>query len=323
MHLVTGAGGFIGRALVEALAAAGEPVRAMFRTPPLAVPPGAEAATADLSDVSALRRAAAGCTTVFHLAGRAHDLDAAERSDVLRAANVEGTENLLRVAAEAGVRAFVYAGSVKAMGEGAEDCLDEDAPPAPRTPYGRSKLEAEQLVLAAGGRSGMRASALRLPLVYGPRMKGNLLWMLDAIERGFFPPLPHVANRRSLASVGDVVLALRLAAATPAAAGRPYIVTDGVAYSPRGIYDAMREALGKRPVSWSLPLPALRAAAELGTAVRRATGRRVPLDREALDKLLGSACYRNERIRRELGFQPVTTLEAALPEIVRIRRTGS
>ncbi|HQQ76136.1 MAG TPA: NAD-dependent epimerase/dehydratase family protein, partial [Thermoanaerobaculia bacterium] len=322
VHLVTGAGGFIGRALVESLAAGGEPVRAMFRTPPQALPSGAESITADLSDPLALRRAVAGCDSVFHLAGKAHDLDAATRSDAFRAANVDGTRSILEAALEAGTASFVFASSVKAMGEGGEECLDEEAPASPRSPYGRSKLEAEGLVLEAGARSRMRATVLRLPLVYGPRMKGNLLSMLDAIESGFFPPLPGVANRRSLASVGDVVQAFRLSAAAPAAAGRTYLVTDGVDYSSRGIYDAMREALGKRPVRWSVPLTALRAAAAFGDAAAGATGRRVPFGRAALEKLLGSACYRNERIRRELGFRPVTTLQAALPEIVRIRRSG-
>ena len=319
MHLVTGAGGFLGRPLVDALAAAGEGVRAMVRAAAPDVPAGVVTCRADLSDPDALRRAVDGCETVFHLAGKAHDLDAAGDDDAFRAVNVDGTANLLRAAAEARVTSFVFASSVKAMGEGAEECLDEDSPLAPESPYGRSKRDAERLVLDADGRSGMRASILRFPLVYGPRLKGNLRRMLDAIERGVFPPLPPVSNRRSLASAADAVSALRLAARLPAAAGRVYLVTDGVVYTSRGIYDAMREALGRPPVSWSVPLPALRAAAALGEAAARVTGRRVPFGRASLDKLLGSACYRNDRIRRELGFVPATTLQAELPAIVRAR----
>lgn len=291
----------------------------MFHRESPGVPSGVEAAAGDLSDVASLRLAAEGCETVFHLAGKAHDLDGEDLPAAFRAVNVQGTASLLGAAKEARVSSFVFVSSVKAMGEGAEECLDEDSPAVPSTPYGRSKLEAERLVLDAGARSGMRVSILRLPLVYGPGLKGNLRLMLDAVARGIFPPLPHLRNHRSLASVEDVVSALQLAGRQPAAAGRLYLVTDGVDYTSRGIYDAMREALGKPPVSWSIPLPALRAAAALGDAAGRIRVRRPVFGRVALEKLLGTAWYRNDRIRRELGFEPATTLQAALPAIVRSR----
>jgi nucleoside-diphosphate-sugar epimerase len=315
--LVTGAGGFLGSPLVERLVADGIPVRAMhYRNPEAPPRPGVVTVRAALEDFDSLRRAAEGCTTVFHLAGKAHDLDVRD-ADAFRRINVEGTANLLRAAEEAGVRSFVFASSVKAMGEGGDECLDEDAPAEPRTPYGISKLEAEQLVLETGARGRVHVSVLRLPLVYGPGLKGNLRAMLDAIARGAFPPPPRTRNRRSLASVSDVVSALVLSARSPAAAGRTYLVTDGTAYSTRDIYDSMRAALGLHPVAWAVPRWAFRAAALAGDAATRLLGRRMPFSTEAFEKLLGSACYRNDRIRRELGFMPATTLQAALPGIVR------
>jgi len=323
VHLVTGAGGFLGRPLVERLVADGMPVRAMHRRDPAApTPPGVEEVRAVLEDLDSLRRAAEGCETVFHLAGKAHDLDARDPG-VFTRVNVEGTANLLRAAEEAGVRAFVFTSSVKAMGEGGDTCLDEGAPAAPRGPYGLSKLEAERLVLEAGPRSGMHVCVLRLPLVYGPGLKGNLGAMLDAVARGSFPPPPRAVNRRSLASVRDAVSALLLAARSPAASGRTYLVTDGVPYSTRDIYDAMRSALHRRPVAWAAPLWAFRVAALAGDATSSLTGRRMPFSSEAFEKLLGSACYSNDRIRRELGFVPATTLQAALPEIVLARTRPS
>ena len=315
--LVTGAGGFLGRPLVERLVADGTPVRAMYhRSPEIPPRPGVVTVRAALEDFDSLRRAAEGCTTVFHLAGKAHDLDVRD-AGAFRRINVEGTANLLRAAEEAGVRSFVFASSVKAMGEGGEECLDEDAPAEPRSPYGISKLEAERLVLETGARSRIHVSVLRLPLVYGPGLKGNLRAMLDAVARGAFPPPPLTGNRRSLTSVSDVVSALVLSARSPAAAGCTYLVTDGTTYSTRDIYDSMRAALGLRPMAWAVPLWAFRAAALGGDAAARLLGRRMPFSTEALEKLLGSACYSNERIRRELGFTPATTLQAALPGIAR------
>jgi nucleoside-diphosphate-sugar epimerase len=118
-------------------------------------------------------------------------------------------------------------------------------------------------------------------------------------------------------SAADVVNASLLATGASAASGRTYIVTDGLPYSTRAIYDAMRAALGLPERRWSVPLWAFRAAALAGDAAGRVRGRRMPFSTEAFDKLLGSACYRNDRIRNELGFAPATDLSAALPDIVR------
>jgi UDP-glucose 4-epimerase len=313
--LVTGATGFIGRQLVERLSSEGGAVRGLVRPGSRQLlPSNAEPFEADLGDADGLARAALGCDVVFHLAGKAHDPSAS--AETFRQVNVEGTRNLLAAATHAGVRSLVFASSVKTMGEGGGECLDEDAPAEPRSPYGISKLEAERLVLGEGARNRMHVSVLRLPLVYGLGLKGNLRAMLDAIPRHTFPP-PPTGNRRSLTSVGDVVKALILSAHNPAAAGRTYIVTDGITYSTRDMYDAMRSALGFHPVKWAVPRWAFRAAALTGDAASHVLGRRMPFSSEAFEKLLGSACYRNDRIRRELGFTPSTTLQAALPGIVR------
>lgn len=276
---------------------------------------GAEGVEADLQEPRSLVRLLKGCETVFHLAGKAHDFGQPDSSE-FQSVNVEGTRSLLEAAERAGARVFVFVSSVKAMGEGGDECLDEGSLAFPRSPYGVSKLEAERLVLETGLRTGMHVSVLRLPLVYGPGLKGNLRAMLLAIRRGSFPPPPRLANRRSLTSVEDVSSAILLAATNPVAAGRTYIVTDGHPYSSRGIYDAMREALGLPPRAWAIPLWLLRAAAGAGDVASRVARRPMPLGRDVLSKLVGSAWYSNERIRRELGFEPATDLSAALPAIV-------
>lgn len=223
---------------------------------------------------------------------------------------------LLQAAQQAEVRTFIFVSSVKAMGEGGDLCLDEDAPAVPRSSYGVSKLEAERLVLEMGSKAGMHVTVLRLPLVYGQGLKGNLRAMLDAVKRGKFPPPPRIRNRRSLVSTEDVVNAILLASGNRAASGRTYIVTDGTPYSSRDIFDAMRFALGLKPIQWAVPRWAFKGAALAGDAVARVTGRQMPFSSDAFEKLLGSACYHNDRIRRELGFTPATTLPSALSEIV-------
>lgn len=319
MYFVTGATGFLGKPLTARLLASGQPVRCLRHLgSSRSLPAGIQGLEADLADSGALTAGLHGCHTVFHFAGKAHDLGSTDASEFIRV-NVEGTGSLLRAAREAGVRTFLFLSSVKAMGEGGDECLDEDAPAAPRTPYGISKLEAENLILEAGLKTGMHVTILRLPLAYGPGLRGNLCAMLDAVKRGTFPPPPRVRNRRSLVSTEDVVNASLLGANDSRASGRTYLVTDGRAYSTRDIYDAMRAALHLAERNWAVPRWAFRGAALGGDLASHFTGRRMPFSTEVFDKFLGSSCYRNDRIRRELGFTPATDLESALPEIVKAR----
>jgi UDP-glucose 4-epimerase len=315
VFLVTGATGFIGRHLVERLSSEGGAVRGLVRPgSPQLLPSNAEPVEADLGDADGLTRAARGCDVLFHLAGKAHDPSAS--ADTFRQVNVEGTRNLLAAATRAGVRRFVFFSSTKAVGEGGESQIEESVEPRPSTAYGISKLEAERLVEAFGDQTGAHVTILRLPLVYGPGVKGNVRRMIRSVARGSFPPPPRVMNRRSMTSVTDAVNAAMLSAQSPAARGRAYFVTDGQAYSTREIYDAMREALGLAPVRWEVPLSLFKAAGHVADTASRLVGRRLPPGQSTLEKLFGSAWYSNERIRRDVGFIPATTLQAALPGIV-------
>lgn len=322
--LVTGATGFIGQRLVSRLVGRGMRVKVLVREPRCAEVAKRWASAAvgicsgDLAEPETLQGVCDEVATVLHLAGRAHTDDANDElgAAIHRRVTVEGTRALLEEARRAGVQQFVFLSSVKAMGEGGWECLDESAPARPTTPYGQAKREAEELVLEAGARYGMHVTVLRLPLVYGPGVKGNLLRLIEAVDRGRFPPLPEVGNRRSLVHVDDVAQALLLAADKDEAHGKVYIVTDGQTYSTRQIYTLLCRALGKPLPRWVLPAAVLYGAARVGDVLARFLPRPPPLTSAVLDKLLGSACYRSDRIQRELGFRPSRTLADALPEMV-------
>ena len=308
--LVTGGSGFLGRALVAALGARGHEVRVLRRRPGA----GGEMA-ADLSREDPPAAAFAGVHTVFHLAALTHAEARAGSESDYTALNVEGTRRVLGAALAAGARRFVFVSSVKAMGEGGRGRIAEDVEPRPATPYGRSKLAAERLVLAAADR--LHATVLRLPMVYGPEQEaGNLVRLLAAMARGLFPPPPRAPNRRSMVHRDTAVEALLLAAADARAAGRTYVVTDGTPYSTRELYDWAREALGRRPSTLATPAALLRAAARTGDLAGRLLGRAAPFDSEAFEKLFGSAWYADDRIRRELGFHAERNLRAAMPDLL-------
>ena len=309
--LVTGASGFIGSRLCEALNAEGVRVVALMRSQ---VDGSWERyITADLETDTLVPGCLDGIDTVFHLAGTAHAL--AETGEYERI-NVQGTRKVLDAAVRDGVRRFVFFSSVKAMGGGGDNCLDESCTLPPDSPYGSSKRQAEGFVLEAGADNALHVVVLRLSLVYGPGVKGNLAVMLDAISRERFPPLAITHNRRSMVHVDDVVRAAIAVATAPSAAGQTYILTDGEAYSTTAIYWQMSEVLGKRVPRWHVPVWLLTLAALFGDLYQRVRGRRFVIDSQALQRLTGSAWYSSEKIERELAVVASTRLAQALPEMV-------
>lgn len=320
--LVTGATGFIGMHLIDALRQHHRSIVVLARHPEKVskIWPGTAITVrhGDLDKAASLKGVCDGVDTVFHLAGCAHDkndLDPALETRYWHTI-VEGTRALLREAAEAGVKRFIFVSSVKAMGEGGPDIQDESSPVTPESAYGRAKLAAEQAVLDAGRVHGIHTTVLRFPLVYGPGNKGNIPRMIKAIDRGIFPPIPRNGNRRSMVHVADVVQALLLAAQAEAPAQQVYIVTDGVVYSTRDIYDMIRAAMGLPSRRWSVPLTVLRILGACGDFIGKVRGMPFVLDSQVLSKLLGSAWYSSDKITRELGYRPAHTLRDALPAMV-------
>ncbi len=319
--MITGATGFIGHRLLQS----GD--RGLVGD--AAAIPGTM--RGDLLDPASLASACEDIEAIFHCAGYAHAFTSSDPEAHWRI-NFEGTRNLLAAAGAAGVKRFVFLSSVKAMAEPGDECVDEDWPGEPVTPYGKAKRAAEDAVLEAGAKFGMHVVNLRLAMVYGRGGRGNLERMARGIRAGWFPPLPETGNRRSLVHVDDVVSVMRLVAEAPTANGRTYIVADPRAYSGREIYDAIRAAsvAGAVPHAghsipaaghlvspgptfrWSVPAGVLRAAGRLNGRLG-----------EIVDRLIGSACYSPARIERELGWRAGIGLEDGLREMLAINANHS
>ncbi|WP_457571545.1 NAD-dependent epimerase/dehydratase family protein [Desulfovulcanus sp.] len=313
--LVTGATGYIGQHLCQRLRACGKQILALTRNQVKG--PWDENFVADISKDSIPAKSLTGVDTIFHLAGKAHALSERKGEEKeYDKINVQGTRNLLEAASKAGVTRFVFFSSVKAMGEGGGQCLDETCACQPQTPYGKSKLAAENLVLHGG--YVPHPVVLRLSMVYGPGAKGNLPQMIKFIKKGIFPPLPEIGNKRSMVHVDDVVQAAILAAEKPKARSQVYIVTDGKVYSTRQIYLWIRQVLGKGEPVFTLPWFIWRLGGKIGDLLGFIRGRRFVFDSQALDKLFGSACYSSARIKKELAFKPRWDLQSALPEIIHV-----
>jgi nucleoside-diphosphate-sugar epimerase len=163
----------------------------------------------------------------------------------------------------------------------------------------------------------MHVCVLRLPMVYGLASEGNIARMIAAVAKNRFPPWPMIENRRSAIHVIDAISAALLAVTHPRADGKTYLVTDGISYSTRWLYEQIRFSLGRELPGWRVPLWVLRSSATVGTLLEKLTGRRMPLDNEGLRKLTGDAWFTSERIRTELGFRSQHSLEEEIPLMVR------
>ncbi len=320
--LVTGAGGFLGRAVVEALLSRGYAVRVLYHRADAQHPGGqCEAMTGDVRDRAAMKAAATDCQAIVHLAGKVHALDEAHSDEQdYQAINVGGTRHLLEGAAAAGVRWFIFASSVKVFGETTNGCVDESHPPAPVTAYAKSKWAAEQVVQDSARIAGFRGISLRLPMVYGPTEKGNLFRMIAAIDRGWFPPLPPLASVRSMLHVGNFTQAVLRILQADGPLKPCYVVTDAKPYSVTAVYELLCAGLGKPVPKWRVPLWLLKAVGGAGDMVHAFTKRPVPLTRAALQKLIEPAWYCSDAIAHDLGYRPDSSFEETVPELIAFYR---
>lgn len=305
--LVTGAGGFVGRAVVPHLLAGGHTVRAALRRAETPLPPGAEpGVVGEIGPDTRWRAALTGIEAVVHLAARVHVLreTAPDALAEYRAVNVAGTRRLARAAAAAGVRRFLFMSSVKAIGEGGDVPYTDATPAAPATPYGRSKLEAERELAEVAVREGLEVVVLRPPLVYGPGVGGNFLRLLDLCRRGVPLPLGAVANRRSLIFVGNLAAAVGHCLVHPAAPGGRFLIQDGAPLSTPDLIRALAGRLG-RPARL-IPVPPVWL--RLGARLLGATG--------AFERLCGSLAVDDAGLRAALGWHPPFTLDAGLDATV-------
>jgi UDP-glucose 4-epimerase len=250
--LVTGASGFVGRAVIAALAPCGTALRAAVRRS--SQPPFAASVEVvqhpDLSEILDWTPVLDGVDQVVHLAGVAHAGRgvAAERYDRI---NRRATAELAAAAARAGVKHFVFVSSIRAQsGPAADHALTERDAAIPTNAYGRSKLAAEAAVRAAG----VPFTILRPVLLYGPGVKGNFALLLRAARSRWPLPVKDFVSRRSMLDIDNFVSALNFVLATPATLGETYVVADpGIPLRLADVIATLREAEGRWPLL--LPLP--------------------------------------------------------------------
>lgn len=304
--LVTGASGFVGSALCHRLATMGSfATRAALRGTGRAPVAGIQAVTVgDLAATTDWALALAGVDLVVHAAARVHVMKetAADSLAEFRRVNVDGTLNLARQAAAAGVRRFIFISSIKVNGEASQpgQPLCADDAPAPQDAYGLSKHEAEQGLRHLAATTGMEVVVIRPVLVYGPGVKANFQSMMRWVQRGVPLPFGAVDNRRSLVSLANLVDLIITCIDHPGAANQTFLASDGEDVSLPQLLRALGLALGQPARLLPVPSGVLLSAARL-------LGRR-----DLAQRLLGSLQVDIAKNRQLLGWHPPYTLEQGL-----------
>lgn len=304
--LVTGASGFVGSALLARLNTQQDvtTVGSLRKAGTLADSPASFVAEGEMTSQTDWSAALAGVQVVAHLAARVHVMSdtAADPMQEFRRVNVEGTLNLARQAAAAGVTRFVFISSIKVNGESTQlgAPFRADDAPAPKDAYGVSKMEAEQGLREVARQTGMEVVIIRPPLVYGPGVKANFAAMIRWLKRGVPLPLGAVHNQRSLVALDNLVDLIVICLTHPAAANQTFLVSDGEDVSTSELLRRMGQAMG-RPARL-IPVPAswLKLAAAL-------VGKP-----DIAQRLCGSLQVNIEKTRRLLGWTPPLTLDQGL-----------
>ena len=326
MNLVlTGATGFLGKSLTDYLLAEHYVIKAFVRQPsselPLSVKQVVVGELAELAlDNSSgfLREVFNGVDVVVHAAARVHVMsdDASNPLTEFRRVNRDATLVLARLAAESGVKRFIFLSSIKVNGEMTRlgHLFTPDDVHVPDDPYGLSKYEAEQGLLALAQETGMEAVIIRPPLVYGPGVKANFASMMKWMGKPVLLPFGAIHNQRSLVALDNLVSFISLCAdrkKSPQASDQVFLISDGEDVSTTQLLRKVGQALNLQSPSgikaWLVPVPV-----STMTFFAKLLGKG-----DMANRLFDSLQVDSSKARDLLGWEPVITMDEQLAKMAK------
>jgi nucleoside-diphosphate-sugar epimerase len=318
--LVTGATGFIGHHLLATLHQQDCQITAAmrddFRQP--ASIPIKTIKVGNIDEKTNWQEALQGIDIVIHLAARAHIINETisnPEAEFIKV-NTQGTANLIQQSIQAGVKHFIFISSIGAMTTQSDRILTENSPCHPDSPYGRSKLQAEQALINLAKDSNMTWTIIRPTLVYGPGNPGNMDRLMKLIKRGLPLPFGAIKNRRSFVFVGNLVAAIITCLDHPNAANQIFLISDNQAVSTPQLIRLIAQQIQQPCQLLPVPTTLLRFLGYLGDTIESITGKNLPFNTYSIDRLLGSLAVDSSYIQKTLDWQPPFTLEQGLAQTI-------
>ncbi len=328
--VVTGGGGFLGKAIVKMLIDRGDDVVVLGRSDyPEVKALGAQTIKGDVADLAIVKRAVEGSDVVFHVAAKAGVWGEAKDYE---AVNVDGTQNVIDACLTRGVSRLVHTSSPSVTFDGDDAIAADESLPYAKTHlyhYGRTKAEAERRVLAAnaqphrvGGHKGpgvLLTTTLRPHLIYGPGDPHILPRLIARHKQGRLRIVGDGTNKVDLTYVDNGAHAHLLAAdaldrPNPKNAGKAYFISDGSPVVPWAWLNRIFASLGLPPLTQKIPYSAAVVVGAVLETTWSAFGLKgePPMTRFVAAQLGTSHHYNLAAARRDLGYEPLVDVEAAL-----------
>ena len=319
--LITGASGFIGRSLCKTLSTSGRFFRGAVRSIE-SISIDARSNYVSIGDISTKinwKNALANIDCIIHCAGRVHVMNETKKNEleIYRSINVQGTKLLAQEAAKAGVKRLVFLSSIKVMGESTDNNhTNMDAKkknnfffkyndvPNPGDSYSKSKLEAEKILWEISSITGLEIVVIRIPLVYGYGVKGNLMRLIKLINFGIPLPFSCINNKRSLIGIDNLVDLLIRCCDHPNAKGKTFLASDGKDLSTPDLINYLALFMGQKVRLFPLPIFLLKF---LGTIFGK---------KNEINRLVGSLRLDNYYTRNILNWIPPVSIKEGIRRMV-------
>jgi nucleoside-diphosphate-sugar epimerase len=249
--------------------------------------------------------------TYIHLAGKAHDLKNVSQPEDYFTVNVGLTQKFFNLFLVSKATTFIYFSSVKAVADSVSDILDEDVAPDPKTPYGQSKLKAEEFLLAQKLPADKRLFILRPCMIHGPGNKGNLNLLYKFVRIGIPYPLAAFKNKRSFLSIANLNYIIEQLVTNPKIQGGIYNIADDNALSTNEVIRVMAKVENRQPRLWHINPNLVNIIAKVGDKLH------LPLNLERLKKLTENYVVSNQKLKAAMNVEslPVSTQEGLIETI--------
>jgi nucleoside-diphosphate-sugar epimerase len=244
------------------------------------------------------------CSTVIHLAGKAHDLKKTSNPEEYYQVNYELTKKLYYAFLQSDSKKFIFISSVKAAADSVDGVLYENVKANPQTDYGKSKLMAEEYLESQPLTNGKSCYILRPCMIHGAGNKGNLNLLYKFVEKGIPYPLAGFENRRSFLSVKNLCFVIGELIVREDIPGGIYQISDDEALSTNMVVAILADSLNARPRLWKVPTKIITILAKIGDKLH------LPLTTERLNKLTENYVVSNDKIKKAISKElPLTTIE--------------